>query len=108
MATPSKLTAIGTATSRRPHRTPKKTFRIYFRGVEYGVTKLDYKLFADNDAVSKFDRILLRGGGNRSYPYFDFSQRREADYINDEFARRIRADIPKWAKVIQTANIRVD
>lgn len=26
----------------------------------------------------------------------------------DEFARRIRADIPKWAKVIQTANIRVD
>lgn len=75
--------------SRRPHRTPKKTFRIYFRGVEYGVTKLDYKLFADNDAVSKFDRILLRGGGNRSYPYFDSSQRREADYINDEFARRI-------------------
>jgi len=26
----------------------------------------------------------------------------------DEFARRIRADIPKWAKVIQTANIRID
>jgi tripartite-type tricarboxylate transporter receptor subunit TctC len=26
----------------------------------------------------------------------------------DEFARRIRADIPKWAKVIQTANIRVE
>lgn len=75
--------------SRRPHRTPKRTFRIYFRGVEYGVTKLDYKLFDDNDAVAKFDRILLRGGGNRSYPYFDWAQRREADYINDEFARRI-------------------
>jgi len=26
----------------------------------------------------------------------------------DEFARRLRADIPKWAKVIQTANIRID
>lgn len=26
----------------------------------------------------------------------------------DEFASRIRADIPKWAKVIQTANIRVE
>jgi tripartite-type tricarboxylate transporter receptor subunit TctC len=26
----------------------------------------------------------------------------------DELARRIRADIPKWAKVIQTANIRID
>lgn len=75
--------------SRRPHRTPKKTFRMYFRGVEYGVPKLDFKLFDDNDAVAKFDRILLRGGGNRSFPYFDRDQRREADYINDEFARRI-------------------
>ncbi len=25
-----------------------------------------------------------------------------------EFARRIRTDIPKWAKVIQMANIRVE
>lgn len=74
--------------SRRPHRTPKKSFRIYFRGVEYGVTKLDYKLFDDNDAVSKFDRILLRNGGNRSFGYFDRDLRREADYINDEFVRR--------------------
>ncbi|MCE7988429.1 MAG: hypothetical protein DYG89_45305 [Caldilinea sp. CFX5] len=74
--------------SRRPHRTPKKSFRLYFRGVEYGVAKLDYKLFDDNDAVSKFDRILLRNGGNRSYSYFDRDQRREADYINDEFVRR--------------------
>lgn len=74
--------------SRRPHRTPKKSLRIYFRGVDYGVPKLDYKLFDDNDAVSKFDRILLRNGGNRSFPYFDRDQRREADYINDEFVRR--------------------
>ena len=75
--------------SRRPHRMPKKTFRVYFRGSDYGVPKLDYKLFADNDAVAKFDKILLRGGGNRSFPYFDRDQRREADYISDEFARRI-------------------
>ncbi|MEZ4734974.1 MAG: Ig-like domain-containing protein [Caldilineaceae bacterium] len=74
--------------SRRPHRTPKKSLRIYFRGGDYGVPKLDYKLFDDNDAVSQFDRILLRNGGNRSFPYFDRDQRREADYINDEFARR--------------------
>ena len=74
--------------SRRPHRTPKKSFRIYFRGVDYGVAKLDYKLFDDNDAVSKFDRILLRNGGNRSFTYFDRDLRREADYINDEFVRR--------------------
>ncbi len=75
--------------SRRPHRTPKKTFRLYFRGDDYGVPKLEYKLFPNTDAVAKFDKILLRGGGNRSFPYFDRDQRREADYINDEFARRI-------------------
>jgi hypothetical protein len=79
--------------SRRPHRTPKKSFRLYFRGVEYGVAKLDYKLFDDNDAVSKFDRILLRNGGNRSFGYFDRDLRREADYINDEFVRRAFLDM---------------
>ena len=26
----------------------------------------------------------------------------------DEFSARIRADIPKWAKVIQAANIKVE
>ncbi|MBX3014256.1 MAG: CotH kinase family protein [Caldilineaceae bacterium] len=73
--------------SRRPHRTPKKTFRLYFRS-DYGLGKLNYPIFAAEGAVTRFDRILLRNGGNRSYPYFDRDQRREADYINDEFSRR--------------------
>lgn len=75
--------------SRRPHRTPKKSLRLYFRNSDYGVGKLDYKVFPDTNATSKFDRILFRGGGNRSYPYYDNDQRREADYISDEFSRRI-------------------
>jgi hypothetical protein len=73
--------------SRRPNRTPKKSFRIYFRK-GYGVGNLEFQLFNDASAVSKFDRLIFRNGGNRSWPYFDRDQRRDADYVNDEWARQ--------------------
>lgn len=73
--------------SRRPKRTPKKSFKVYFK-TAYGNSKLDFNMFDYADSVSKFDRIVIRNGGNRSYPYFDRDQRRQADYINDEWARR--------------------
>lgn len=78
--------------SRRPYSQPKKTFRGYFT-LEYGNKKLDFKLFDDNDAVSKFDRILMRGGGNRSWPFYDIRHRPDADYVNDEFVRRAWLDM---------------
>lgn len=78
--------------SRRPHRTPKKSLRIYFKKA-YGVGSLDFQLFPEADAVNRFDRLVLRNGGNRSWPYFDRDQRREADYINDEWARRAWGDM---------------
>jgi hypothetical protein len=74
--------------SRKAENTPKKTFRIYFSGGRYGTPKLDFQLFDSFDAVGKFDRIILRNGGNRSWPYHDRDQRREADYVNDEMARK--------------------
>jgi hypothetical protein len=73
--------------SRRPNRTPKKSFRVYFRK-GYGVGNLEFQLFNDATAVSKFDRLIFRNGGNRQWPYFDRDQRREADYVNDEWARQ--------------------
>jgi len=78
---------INGQSSRRPHRQPKKSFRIYFKAA-YGTPKLDFQLFDHDDAVAKFDRIVLRNGGNRTWPYFDRDQRRYTDYINDEWARR--------------------
>ncbi len=74
--------------SRNAENTPKKTFRVYFSGTRYGTPKLDFQLFDDFDAAGKFDRIILRNGGNRSWPYHDRDQRREADYVNDEWARQ--------------------
>ncbi|MBC8076480.1 MAG: CotH kinase family protein [Chloroflexales bacterium] len=73
--------------SRRPHRQPKKSFRVYFKAA-YGAPKLDFKLFDHDDAVGKFDRLIIRNGGNRSWSYFDRDQRRDTDYVNDEWARR--------------------
>ena len=76
--------------SRRPFRTPKHSFRVYFKA-SYGTAKLDFKLFEPEgelfDPAAKFDRLILRNGGNRSWPYFDRDQRRETDYVNDEWAR---------------------
>jgi hypothetical protein len=76
--------------SRRPSNTPKKSMRIYFRS-EYGNGKLKQDLFAARGEkyapVGKFDHLILRNGGNRSYHYWDRDQRRDADYVNDQWAR---------------------
>lgn len=76
--------------SRRPSNTPKKSMRIYFRS-EYGNGKLKQDLFPARGEkyapVGKFDRLVLRNGGNRSYHYWDRDQRRDADYVNDQWAR---------------------
>jgi hypothetical protein len=73
--------------SRRPSRQPKKNFRVYFKAA-YGAPRLSFSLFDYADPVSKFDRLVLRNGGNRSWPYVENSQRADADYVNDEWARR--------------------
>ncbi len=81
--------------SRRPRRTPKKTFRLYFKkgySPEVG-GNLEFQLFDQPGASNKFDRLVVRMGGNRSWPYFDRDQRREADYVNDEWARRAWGDM---------------
>src|SRR5690606_26906039 len=78
--------------SRKPARTPKKSLRIYFRA-EYGLGKLNFPVFNDPGGLAKFDRLLLRNGGNRSWPYWDRDQRREADYVNDEWARRTQREM---------------
>jgi hypothetical protein len=76
--------------SRRAFNTPKKSMRIYFRS-EYGNGKLKENLFVKRGKkyapAGKFDHLILRNGGNRSYPYWDRDQRRDADYVNDQWAR---------------------
>lgn len=73
--------------SRRPYRTPKKRLRLYFRS-KYGVAPLNYPIFDFGNPVMTFDRLVIRNVGNRHWAYYDRDQRRETDYINDEWSRR--------------------
>jgi CotH kinase protein/Fn3 associated len=73
--------------SRRPYRTPKKSFRLVF-GSAYGNSSLNFRVFDDPAAVGKFERLVLRGGSNYSWLRNDRDQRRKTDFIADEFARR--------------------
>ena len=88
--------SIDGQTSRRPHRQPKKDFRISFSST-YGTAGLDFDLFDASVPAATFSQILLHNGGSRSWSYFDRDQRREADYINDEFARRAWLDMGNLA-----------
>ena len=64
--------------------TRKKTFRLLFKGV-YGPTKLDFPLFDDKDAATRFDTIILRGGANDGWNNWG---KEKTQYIVDEFMRR--------------------
>ena len=55
------------ASSRHFDVTPKKTFRLKFRG-EYGTSKLDQKILADGGCTRKgFNDLVLRGENNESW-----------------------------------------
>ncbi len=85
--------SIAGDTSRRPFRQPKKDFRLNFIDPKYGSAGLQFDLFDATLPAASFDELILRNGGKRNWSYFDFDQRREADYINDEFARRAWLDM---------------
>jgi len=64
--------------------TRKKTFRLMFKR-DYGPTKLNFKLFEEEDATTSFDMIILRGGANDAWNDWG---RTNTQYIVDEFMRR--------------------
>jgi len=64
--------------------TRKKTFRLLFKGI-YGPTKLDFPLFDAEDAATKFDTIILRGGANDGWNNWG---KQKTQYIVDEYMRR--------------------
>ncbi len=64
--------------------TRKKTFRLMFKR-DYGPTKLNFKLFEEDEAATSFDMIILRGGANDGWNDWG---RENTQYIIDEFMRR--------------------
>lgn len=64
--------------------TRKKSFRLLFRR-DFGPAKLDYPLFEEPDATTRFDTLILRGGANDAWNDWG---RDSTQYIMDEFMRR--------------------
>lgn len=74
---------------RKPGSTPKHSFRLLFKK-KYGPSKLNFPLFDyDEDAAESFDTIVLRAQGNDGYSWASMGSK--AQYIRDEFGRRLQA-----------------
>ncbi len=76
---------IAGGTSRKPSKSPKKSFRVSFKSA-FGPTKLEGQLFEDADAVQRFDTLVLRARYNRSWVHFESPQRERAAYVREQLA----------------------
>jgi hypothetical protein len=72
--------------SRHPHKCPKHSFSLRFRGI-YGPTTLDYNLFGEDWPISSFNLLHLRGFFNNAWTHWGVDQRERAQYIRDQWMR---------------------
>ncbi len=70
---------------RRPEESPKHSFRLLFKK-DYGRSKLQFPLFGTNGPV-EFQTVILRAGNNNSWLHWNSEERRQADYLRDEWMR---------------------
>ena len=71
--------------NRRPEESPKHAFRIAFRK-KYGAGKLKVRLF-EGAGAEEFDGLILRAGCNNSWLHWDGAERRQGDYLRDQWMR---------------------
>ncbi len=69
---------------------PKHNLRLVFRR-EYGASKLELPVFEGDDAPESINGLLLRGQNGDSWIHPNGTQRTEALYIRDQFARSLHA-----------------
>jgi hypothetical protein len=72
--------------SRVPDNSQKHSFRLSFRS-QYGPSKLNFNLFDDATATNDFNALVLRAGYNYSWTKNDPNQRKNAQYLQDSFAK---------------------
>lgn len=71
--------------NRRPEESPKHAFRLAFRK-KYGAGKLKFPLFASPGA-EEFDNLILRAGCNNSWLHWSGTERKQGDYLRDQWMR---------------------
>lgn len=72
--------------SRVPDNSQKHSFRLSFRSI-YGPSKLKYRFFEEPTATNEFNALVLRAGYNYSWVKNDSKQRKNAQYLQDPFAK---------------------
>lgn len=72
--------------SRVPEKTPKHSFRLEFKG-EYGPTKLDFPLFSEPEAATRFNALVLRANFNYTWLHWSPTERKAAKYVQDSWGK---------------------
>ncbi len=72
--------------SRVPEKTPKHSFRLEFK-TDYGPSKLDYPLFSDPEATTRFNSLVLRANFGYTWLHWSPSERKAPKYVQDSWAK---------------------
>ncbi len=72
--------------SRVPENSQKHSFRISFRS-QYGPSKLNFNFFEEKTSTNEFNALVLRAGYNYSWVKNSSTQRLNAQYLQDPFAK---------------------
>lgn len=72
--------------SRVPEKTPKHSFRLEFKS-KYGPSKLDFPLFAEADAATRFNSLVLRANYGYTWLHMTATERKNAKYVQDSWAK---------------------
>jgi len=81
---------------RKSSNSPKHSFRLSFRS-EYGVAKLNYDLFDEKRAATRFDHLVVRAPMNYSWIHNNPVQRSGAQCIVDRFSKILQLDMGQIA-----------
>lgn len=73
---------------RLAEKNPKHSFRLVFKS-SYGLKKLDYPLFGE-DEPSEFDQLVVRCHFGNAWQHWLESNRQKAQYTRDVWARRMQ------------------
>lgn len=71
--------------NRRPEESPKHSLRLIFKK-QYGAPRLAFPLFG-TDGAGEFETIILRAGCNNTWLHWSAKERRQGDYLRDQWMR---------------------
>lgn len=81
---------------RKSHNMPKHSFRLSFRS-EYGASKLNFDLFDEKKAATRFDHLVVRAPMNCSWLHNNSTQRLNAQNVLDRFTKVTQLDMGQIA-----------